>query len=117
MHALVIVNPELLLAARSPVAIILELDRPGSSCNTRIRSFSVAIRAGINTGDSTRSLVCATCAMDVCHTHNSRPLILVAKMAACINVPEVLGRIVGSDFSTLSIAVSILFALPHKQYK
>ena len=51
MHALVIVNPEFLLAARSPVAIILKLDRPGSSCNTHIRSFSVAIRAGINTGD------------------------------------------------------------------
>ena len=34
MHALVIVDPELSVAARLPVAIILELDRPGGSCNT-----------------------------------------------------------------------------------
>ena len=52
MHALVIVDPELLLV-RSPVTIILKLDRAGNSCNTR---FTVAIRVGTNAGGSTRSV-------------------------------------------------------------
>ena len=57
MHALVIVDPELSVAARLPVAIILELDRPGSSCNTYVSvRFTVAIRPGINARDSTVSV-------------------------------------------------------------